>query len=78
MWLSCRGIESIAKMSTLKFLALHDCNSMTNNGITAMSALVGLEKLSLRGCRKLTNNGMATIAVRGCTQPAREGLCRWQ
>lgn len=58
-----RGIESIAKMKSLKFLALHDCNSITNNGITAMAALTSLETLSLRGCRKLTNNGMKTIAV---------------
>lgn len=62
--LSCRGIESIAKMTALKFSALHDCNSITNNGITAIRALHNLETLSLRGCRKLTNNGMATIKVR--------------
>lgn len=62
--LFCRGIESIAKMANLKFLALHDCNSITNNGITAMSELTGLDSLSLRGCRKLTNNGMKIISVR--------------
>lgn len=58
-----RGIESIAKMTSLRFLALHDCNSITNNGITCMSALKNLHTLSLRGCRKLTNNGMKTVAV---------------
>jgi hypothetical protein len=51
-------------MTALKFSALHDCNSITNNGITAIRALHNLETLSLRGCRKLTNNGMATIKVR--------------
>jgi hypothetical protein len=50
-------------MTNLKFLALHDCNSITNNGITAMSEMKNLNTLSLRGCRKLTNNGMKTISV---------------
>lgn len=50
-------------MTSLRFLALHDCNSITNNGITCMSALKKLHTLSLRGCRKLTNNGMNTVSV---------------
>jgi hypothetical protein len=59
----CRGIESIAKMTNLRVLALHDCNSITNKGVTFMQSLTGLHSLSLRGCRKLTNNGMLSIAV---------------
>lgn len=59
-----RGIESIARMTRLKFIALHDCNSITNNGITALSSLTRLDRLSLRGCRKLTNNGMEVVKVR--------------
>lgn len=50
-------------MTRLNFLALHDCNSITNNGMTSISALTSLNTLSLRGCRKLTNNGMGTIKV---------------
>lgn len=61
--LSCRGIDSIARMTSLKYIALHDCNSITNNGITALSSLTRLDKLSLRGCRKLTNSGMTVIQV---------------
>lgn len=61
-WVTNRGIESIAKMTNLRVLALHDCNSITNKGVTFMQALTGLHSLSLRGCRKLTNNGMLTIA----------------
>lgn len=60
-WVTNRGIESIARMTRLKFIALHDCNSITNNGITALSSLTRLDRLSLRGCRKLTNNGMEVV-----------------
>lgn len=57
-------------MTSLRFLALHDCNSITNNGITCMAALNNLHTLSLRGCRKLTNNGMKTVAVSCSTRRA--------
>jgi hypothetical protein len=63
VFVSCRGIESIAKMTSLNFLGLHDCNSITNKGIDELKALKGLHTLSLRGCRKLTNNGMKVIKV---------------
>lgn len=59
-------------MAGLNFLALHDCNSITNKGLTSMSVLTNLDTLSLRGCRKLTNNGMETIKVCGFLLP---GLC---
>jgi hypothetical membrane protein len=44
-------------------LALHDCNSITNNGMTSLGGLRHLSSLSLRGCRKITNNGLEVLQV---------------
>jgi len=69
-------------MTRLKFIALHDCNSITNNGITALSSLTRLDRLSLRGCRKLTNNGMEVVKVRlgwdssGTDSVSQQGMCK--
>jgi len=59
----CRGVESIVRLTELKLLALHDCNSITNKGILLLSQLTRLDTLSLRGCRKLTDTGFDFINV---------------
>jgi hypothetical protein len=51
-------------MTSIRRLCLHDCNSITNNGMSALLSLTALHALSLRGCRKITNNGLELIAVR--------------
>jgi hypothetical protein len=64
-WVTNRGLISIGRIATLRHAALHDCTSVTNNGLAALAAAAtGLVTLSLRGCRKVTNSGLEIIAVR--------------
>jgi hypothetical protein len=75
-WVTNRGLASIGTMTTIRTLSLHDCNSITNNGMSALLPLAPhLEALSLRGCRKITNSGLQAVAVRRSV-PWRAVPCR--
>jgi hypothetical protein len=82
-WVTNRGLSSIAKMTSLTALSLHDCNSVTNNGLTCLNKLRALGKLSLKGCRKITNSGLevlqhntglTSLNVFGCVRISDKGL----
>jgi hypothetical protein len=82
-WVTNRGLSSIAKMTSLTALSLHDCNSVTNNGLTCLNKLRALGHLSLKGCRKITNSGLevlqhntglTSLNVFGCVRISDKGL----
>jgi hypothetical protein len=62
-WVTNKGLASVGRMTSLRSLALHDCNSITNNGLASLTGLTQLASLSLRGCRKITNHGLETLQV---------------
>jgi hypothetical protein len=82
-WVTNRGLSSIAKMTSLAALSLHDCNSVTNNGLTCLNKLRALGHLSLKGCRKITNcglevlqhnTGLTSLNIFGCVRISDKGL----
>jgi hypothetical protein len=82
-WVTNKGLVSIGRMTTLRSLALHDCNSVTNNGLAELAGLINLNSLSLRGCKKVTNSGLEILQVRaraalGKQQPAAPQNARWR
>jgi hypothetical protein len=60
-WVTNRGLSSIAQISSIKRLSLHDCNSVTNKGLACLVQMKQLKALSLRGCKKITNNGLDVL-----------------
>lgn len=48
-WVTNCGLASIGLLTTLRCLSLHDCCSVTKNGLVALSGLGALTSLSLKG-----------------------------
>ncbi|GBF94798.1 hypothetical protein Rsub_07970 [Raphidocelis subcapitata] len=82
-WVTNKGLASIGSMTSLRSLALHDCNSVTNNGLAHLSGLSRLSSLSLRGCKRITNSGLEALQsntqlqslnLHGCRRISDRGL----
>jgi hypothetical protein len=50
-WVTNKGLLSIGRMTSLVSLALHDCNSITNNGLASLRY-----EFRLQGHGKLASN----------------------